>query len=81
MTDHRINLTLYKLDQVMAGDLDEVIDALIGRCAGDTSGGDRRVSDTEAIALGAAQSLQKTAYPIRSAKRGMLWRRRCQKTR
>ncbi|MEM8881915.1 MAG: peptide chain release factor 1 [Pseudomonadota bacterium] len=29
MTDHRINLTLYKLDQVMAGDLDEIIDALI----------------------------------------------------
>ena len=29
MTDHRINLTLYKLDQVMQGDLDEMIDALI----------------------------------------------------
>ncbi|UWP94141.1 peptide chain release factor 1 [Aliiroseovarius crassostreae] len=29
MTDHRINLTLYKLDQIMNGDLDEVIDALI----------------------------------------------------
>jgi peptide chain release factor 1 len=28
MTDHRINLTLYKLDAVMDGDLDEVIDAL-----------------------------------------------------
>lgn len=28
ITDHRINLTLYRLDQVMAGDLDEVIDAL-----------------------------------------------------
>ena len=28
MTDHRINLTLYKLDQGMQGDLDEVIDAL-----------------------------------------------------
>ena len=28
MTDHRINLTLYKLDQVMQGDLAEVIDAL-----------------------------------------------------
>ncbi|MFV0334307.1 MAG: peptide chain release factor 1 [Tropicimonas sp.] len=28
MTDHRINLTLYKLDQVMQGDLGEVIDAL-----------------------------------------------------
>ncbi|MFY0617925.1 MULTISPECIES: peptide chain release factor 1 [unclassified Shimia] len=28
MSDHRINLTLYKLDQIMAGDLDETIDAL-----------------------------------------------------
>ncbi|MGH0054121.1 MAG: peptide chain release factor 1 [Sphaerochaetaceae bacterium] len=28
LTDHRINLTLYKLDLVMAGDLDEVIEAL-----------------------------------------------------
>ncbi|ETX30682.1 peptide chain release factor 1 [Roseivivax isoporae] len=28
LTDHRINLTLYKLDQVMAGDLAEIIDAL-----------------------------------------------------
>ncbi|WP_018860753.1 MULTISPECIES: peptide chain release factor 1 [unclassified Thioalkalivibrio] len=29
VTDHRINLTLYKLEQVMAGDLDPVIDPLI----------------------------------------------------
>ncbi|GLQ34122.1 peptide chain release factor 1 [Amylibacter marinus] len=29
VSDHRINLTLYKLDQVMQGDLDELIDALI----------------------------------------------------
>jgi len=29
MTDHRINLTLYKLDQILQGDLDETIDALI----------------------------------------------------
>ena len=29
LSDHRINLTLYKLDQVMQGDLDEIIDALI----------------------------------------------------
>lgn len=28
MTDHRINLTLYKLDQILQGDLDETIDAL-----------------------------------------------------
>ena len=29
LTDHRIGLTLYKLDQVMAGDLAEVVEALI----------------------------------------------------
>lgn len=29
VTDHRINLTLYKLDQIIAGDLKEVIDALV----------------------------------------------------
>jgi peptide chain release factor 1 len=29
VTDHRINLTLYKLDEIMQGDLDEVIDPLI----------------------------------------------------
>jgi len=29
MTDHRINLTLYALPQILAGDLDPVIDALI----------------------------------------------------
>ncbi|HBN95726.1 MAG TPA: peptide chain release factor 1, partial [Firmicutes bacterium] len=29
VTDHRINLTLYKLDFVVDGDLDEIIDALI----------------------------------------------------
>ena len=29
VSDHRINLTLYKLDEVMAGSLDELIDALV----------------------------------------------------
>jgi peptide chain release factor 1 len=29
VTDHRIGLTLYKIDQVMNGDLDELIDALV----------------------------------------------------
>lgn len=29
LTDHRINLTLYKLDRVMEGELDDVIDPLI----------------------------------------------------
>jgi peptide chain release factor 1 len=29
LTDHRIGLTLYKLDAVMNGDLDEIIDGLV----------------------------------------------------
>ena len=29
MTDHRINLTLYRLEPILQGDLDEIIDALI----------------------------------------------------
>lgn len=29
VTDHRINLTLYKLEQILSGSLDEIIDALI----------------------------------------------------
>jgi len=29
VTDHRINLTLYKLDMIMDGDCDELINALI----------------------------------------------------
>jgi peptide chain release factor 1 len=29
LTDHRIGLTLYSLDRIVAGDLDEVIDALV----------------------------------------------------
>jgi peptide chain release factor 1 len=29
MTDHRIGLTLYKLEQILNGDLDETFDALI----------------------------------------------------
>ena len=29
LTDHRINLTLYRLNEIIAGDLDEVIGALL----------------------------------------------------
>jgi len=29
VTDHRINLTLYKLDRMMVGEIDEVVDALL----------------------------------------------------
>ena len=31
VTDHRIGLTLYKIDQIMDGNIDEIIDAQIGR--------------------------------------------------
>ena len=29
VTDHRIGLTLYKIDNIMNGDIDEIIDALV----------------------------------------------------
>jgi len=29
VTDHRINLTLYKIDQIMEGDLDDIVNALL----------------------------------------------------
>ena len=29
VTDHRIGLTLYRLEEILEGDLDEIIDALI----------------------------------------------------
>ncbi|MDH5785208.1 MAG: peptide chain release factor 1 [Chromatiales bacterium] len=35
VTDHRINLTLYKLDEVMAGDLDEVVEPLVNEYQAD----------------------------------------------
>jgi peptide chain release factor 1 len=30
VTDHRINLTLHKLDRVMGGELDDIVSALVG---------------------------------------------------
>lgn len=35
VTDHRINLTLYKLDDFLAGNLDQVIDPLINEYQAD----------------------------------------------
>jgi peptide chain release factor 1 len=35
VTDHRINLTLYKLNEVIAGDLDEVIQPLVNEYQAD----------------------------------------------
>jgi len=41
LSDHRIGLTLYKLEKVLAGELDEVVDALV------TDEQARRLSETE----------------------------------
>ena len=38
VTDHRIGLTLYKLDQILAGDLDEIVDALTLAQAAENAG-------------------------------------------
>ena len=39
VTDHRINLTLYKIDKVMSGEaLDEIIDAITRRGSGRATG-------------------------------------------
>ena len=35
VTDHRINLTLYKLDEILEGSLDQVIDPLINEYQAD----------------------------------------------
>ncbi|MED5500490.1 MAG: peptide chain release factor 1, partial [Pseudomonadota bacterium] len=35
LTDHRINLTIYKLGEVVAGDLDEVIGPLVNEYQAD----------------------------------------------
>ena len=35
VTDHRINLTLYKLDEVLEGDLDQVVQPLINEYQAD----------------------------------------------
>jgi peptide chain release factor 1 len=35
VTDHRINLTLYKLGEILEGDLDQVIDPLISEYQAD----------------------------------------------
>lgn len=40
LTDHRINLTLYKLDAIMDGDLDELSDALIKAAEAEAAGRD-----------------------------------------
>jgi len=39
VTDHRIGLTLYKLESILAGDLDEIVDALTLARAADMASG------------------------------------------
>ncbi len=57
VSDHRINLTLYKIDRVMQGDLDEFIDALTRGGSGSAAGGGgvSRSTVAEAIRDGAVR--------------------------
>ncbi len=50
LTDHRIGLTLYRLAEVMAGDLDEIIDALVAEDQAREAGRKRAVRAAEALA-------------------------------
>ena len=44
MTDHRINLTLYKLDRMMMGEIDEVVDALLADYQAEPAGATGRAT-------------------------------------
>ena len=70
LTDHRIGLTLYKLDQVMQGDLGEVIEALAAADQAARLADLERVSGTvrAALAAGAAR-LAAAGVPDAGARR------------
>jgi hypothetical protein len=71
LTDHRIGLTLYRLTEILAGDLDEVIDALWPRTRRRSS--PRRGCDgSEALARPRAP-LRRRASRARRATRGGFW--------
>ncbi len=48
VTDHRINLTLYKLDRMMVGEIDEVGRCADGRLSGEPAGATRRAAMSRA---------------------------------
>ena len=54
MTDHRIKLTLYNIDRVMDGDLDEILDALIHASRAAELAG---AADSESAGKGGGNSL------------------------
>ena len=56
MTDHRIGLTLHKIDQFMQGDIDELVGALVEfdrqeRLNGAEGGADIRRNDNPRLAV------------------------------
>ena len=55
LTDHRINLTLYQLDRVMEGELDEVVEAFDYALSGGSAEGDWREQDGKPHSLSNAQ--------------------------
>ena len=72
LTDHRIGLTLYRLDQVMQGDLGEVIEALAAADQAARLADLRREDVRAALAAGAARlAAAGVADPARDARRLM----------
>ena len=56
LTDHRINLTLYNLDRIILGDLDEIVDALIDYdSAAEGQGAPRKRPRAERVSRSAAR--------------------------
>jgi len=70
MTDHRINLTLYKLGAIMEGEFDEVIERCCWRAAPSSSrssrwpGGGARMTLREALAEAAARGVARIAAQL-----------------
>ena len=64
LTDHRINLTLYKLQFVMEGDLDDVIEALLLA---------RKAEQLEELEFGLGARLMTLAQALRSGRRAAGW--------
>jgi len=71
ITDHRINLTLYKIDQIMDGDMDETTGALMAEHQAELLAACRRKADGDTgRASGARQPELWQALDLNRAKQG-----------
>ena len=82
VTDHRIGLTLHALDRVLAGELDEIVDALAADERARQLGGDReRVASTwRALRAEVARDARAPAASSTPTPKRGGWSRRCRAT-